>query len=227
MHVTDVNMHVTDVNMINTSLFASSQKITPRPPPSPRLRSASFTTNVLGVPCVAAHTRQRQGPRALRGSVCRDALASDAMLFTRASCQAAFDASNTTLTLLGLDRQLPWCAFCSLADALEAARHNPLAFLHLANPRTLCLVLHRHGPFGQLAQLGAIVHEGMRDVAALLAGRQLAGNATGAVAVERRGDELLVRVETLPLPPHVARALEHLLELALPPSSTWMKVSNF
>jgi hypothetical protein len=159
--------------------------------------------------------------------VCRDALASDAMLFTRASCQAAFDASNTTLTLLGLDRQLPWCAFCSLADALEAARHNPLAFLHLANPRTLCLVLQRHGPFGQLAQLGAIVHEGMRDVAALLAARQLAGNATGAVAVERRADELLVRVETLPLPPHVARALEHLLERALPPSSALMKVSNF
>jgi hypothetical protein len=73
---------------------------------------------------------------------------------------------------------------------MEAVRHNPLAFLHLANPRTLCLVLHRHGPFGQLVQLGAIVHEGMRDVAALLAARQLAGNATGAVAVERRADEL-------------------------------------
>ena len=26
-----------DVNMINTSLFAPSKKITPRPPPSPRL----------------------------------------------------------------------------------------------------------------------------------------------------------------------------------------------
>ncbi len=149
------------------------------------------------------------------------------MRFTRAICQPAFDASNTTLTLLGLERQLPQCVFCSLADALEAARHNPLAFLHLANPRTLCLVLQLHGPFGQLAQLGAIVHEGMRDLATLLAARQLAGNATGAVAVERRADELLVRVETLPLPPHVARALEHLLELALPPSSTWMKVSNF
>ena len=141
---------------INTSLFASSKKITPRSPPSPMLRSASFTTNVLGVPCVAAHTRQRQAARALRGSVCREALASDALRFTRASCQAAFDASNTTLTLLCLERQLPRCAFCSLADALEAALHNQLAFLHLANPRTLCLVLHRHGPFGQLAQLGAI-----------------------------------------------------------------------
>ena len=126
---------------INTSLFAPSKKITPRPPPSPRLRSASFTTNVLGVPCVAAHTQHRQAVRALRGSVCREALASDALGFTRASCQAAFDASNTT--------------FCSLADTLEAPPHNPMAFLHLANPRTLCLVLQRHGPFGQLAQLGA------------------------------------------------------------------------
>ena len=35
---------------------------------------------------------------------------------------------------------------------------------------------------------------------------------TGAVVVESRANELLVRVETLPLPPHVARALEHLLE---------------
>jgi hypothetical protein len=32
----------------------------------------------------------------------------------------AFDASNTTLTLLGLELQLPRCTFCSLADALEA-----------------------------------------------------------------------------------------------------------
>jgi hypothetical protein len=200
---------------INTSLFATSKKITPRTPPSPRLRSASFTTNVLGEPCVSAHSRQRQAARALRGSVCREALASDALRFTRASYQAAFDASNTT--------------FWSLADALEAARHNLLAFLHLANPRTLCLVLQCHGPFGQLAQLGAIVHEGMRDVAALLDARQLAGNATDAVAVERHADELLVRVETLPLPPHVARAMEHLLERALPPStsSAQMKVSNF
>jgi hypothetical protein len=49
----------------------------------------------------------------------------------------------------------------------------------------------------------------MCDVTALLAARQL-------VPVERRADELLVRVETLPLPPHVARTLEHLLERDLP-----------
>jgi hypothetical protein len=161
--------------------------------------------------------------------VCREALASDVMRFTRASCQSAFNASNTTLTLLGLERQLPRCSFCSLADALEAALHNSLAFLHrrLANPRTLCLVLQHHGPFGQLAQLGVIVHEGVRDVAALLAGRQLAGNATRAVAVERRADELLVRIETLQLPPHVVCTLEHLLECAMPHLERGMKVSNF
>ena len=108
---------------------------------------------------------------------------------------------------------------------MEETRHNPMAFLHLANPCTLCLVLHRHGPFGQLAQLGAIVHEGVRDVAALLAGRQLAGNVTGAVAVERRADELLVHIETLQLPPHVAGAPARARAAA--PRAMGMKVSNF
>jgi hypothetical protein len=157
-------------------------------------------------------------------SVCRDALASDALLFTRASCQAAFDASNVTLALLGLERQLPACAFCSLADALEAARHNPLAFLHLLTPRTLGLVLQRHGPLGQLARLGGIVHEGVREVAALLAARRLAGNASDAsraVAVERRAGELLVRVEALPLPPHVARAGAPARARAAAPRARW------
>jgi hypothetical protein len=100
-------------------------------------------------------------------SVCRDALASDALLFTRALCQAAWDASNETLALLGLQRQLPPCAFCSLADVLEAARHNPLAFLHLASPRTLGLVLQRHGPLAQLGALGGTVLEGVRELASV------------------------------------------------------------
>ncbi len=65
--------------------------------------------------------------------MCCEALKIDALHFTPASCQTAFDASNTTLTLLGLELQLPQCAFCSLVDELEAARHNLLAFLHLAN----------------------------------------------------------------------------------------------
>ncbi len=130
-------------------------------------------------------------------SVCRDTLASNALRFTRASCQAAFDLSNATLALLGLERQLPPCVVCSLTEAMETARYNPLALLHLANPRTLGLVLHRHGPFGQLAQLHGVVHEGVREVAVLLAGRRIAGNATGAVTVDRCVGELLVRVETL------------------------------
>jgi hypothetical protein len=102
-----------------------------------------------------------------------------------------------------------------------------MAFLHLANQRTLCLVLQGHGPIGQLAQLDAIVHEGVRDVAALLAARQLTGNSTGAVAVDRCADELLVRVETLQLPPHVVCVMEHLLERMCRTSSVRMKVSNF
>jgi hypothetical protein len=71
-----------------------------------------------------------------------------------------------------------------------------------------------NGPFGQLTQLGAIVHEGVRDVAELLAARQLAGNVMRAVSVERGANELLVLVETLQLPPHVTLALEHLLDRA-------------
>ena len=145
--------------MINTSLFAPSKKITPQPPPSPRLRSASFTTNVLGVPCVAAHTRQRQGARALRGSVCREALASDALRFTRASCQSAFDASNTTLMLLGLERHLPRCAFCSLSEALEEARHNPC---WENNPMLTWEDLMSTWDFFQNAMLGKKCHVDMR-----------------------------------------------------------------
>ena len=141
--------------------------------------------------------------------MCREALASDALQFTCANCQAAFDAKQHDA-----DAARPPSAAGGLADTLEAAQHNHLEFLHLANQRTLCLVLQCHGPFGQLTQLGAIVHEGVRDVAELLAARQLAGNVMRAVAVERGDNELLVRVETLQLPPHVTLALEHLLERA-------------
>lgn len=148
-------------------------------------------------------------------SVCRDALASEALPFTRLSCQKAFDASNATLVLLGLDRQLPPCALCSYADALDAARQNPLAALHLMSPHMLIIVLRRHGPFGQLAQLSSVVRSGVRDVSALLSrnGRE---NASRAVAIERRAGAFLVRVGHAAVPPHVARALEHLLENLLP-----------
>jgi hypothetical protein len=53
--------------------------------------------------------------------VCREALASDAMLFTRASCQAAFDASNTTA--LASDAMLFTRASCQAAfDASQKLR---------------------------------------------------------------------------------------------------------
>jgi len=153
---------------------------------------------------VAAHSRQLQASRALRGSVCSEVLA---------SCQAAFDASNTTLTMLGLERQLPRCVFCSLAEALEAARHNQLAFLHLENQRTLCLVLQRHWPFGQLAQLGAIMHEGVRDVAALQAGRAPAGGErdgrSRGRAPRRRAPGARRDAATAPARAGATRALEH------------------
>ncbi len=57
---------------------------------------------------------------------------------------------------------------CSYADAFEAARQNPLAVLHLMSPHMLIIVLWRHGPLGQLAQLGSVVRSCVRDVSALL-----------------------------------------------------------
>lgn len=149
-------------------------------------------------------------------SVCRDALASESLRFTRVRCQEAFDASNATLVLLGLERLLPPCAFCSFADAVEAARHNPLAVLRLANPRMLALVLQRHGLSGQIAQLGALVHGGIGELSALLASQRRAGNATRVVAIQRQGAATVVRVEDTVIPPHVARTLELLLESLLP-----------
>jgi hypothetical protein len=80
----------------------------------------------------------------------------------------------------------------------HACQEQSLAVCRAGSVSATLSALQGHGPFGQFAQLDAIVHEGVRDVAALLAVRQLAGNATGAVAVERSADELLVRVETLP-----------------------------
>jgi hypothetical protein len=145
-------------------------------------------------------------------SVCRDALLSDNLRYTRISCQEAFDNSNETLVMLGLDRQLPPCTLCSFADALEAAKHNPIAVLHLLNPQVLKLVLQRHGPFPQLAQLGAAVLHGLQEFSAVLARR----NASQVVFIERSAGTTRVRVQDTAVPPHIARALEHLLESTLP-----------
>jgi hypothetical protein len=63
---------------------------------------------------------------------CRDALVSEALPNTRTACQANFDSSRATLELLGLERQLPACSFCSLTDAIEAIRSNPIAVYMLS-----------------------------------------------------------------------------------------------
>ena len=145
-------------------------------------------------------------------SVCRDALLSNTLYYTRISCQEAFENSNQTLALLGLDRQLPPCTLCSFADALQAVRHNPVAVLHILNPHVLRVVLQRHGPFVQATQLATAFHSSMQEFSSALARR----NASQVVFIERAGDLLRVRVQDTTVPPHIARALEHLLESVLP-----------
>jgi len=145
-------------------------------------------------------------------SVCRDALLSEALPYTRAACQDAFDESNATLQLLELQGQLPTCTFCSFADALDAARHNPVAMLQLASPRALSIILQRHGVLQRTAQLGAVVHGGLRELAASMSNR----NASQIVIVQRNAGTITVRVSDASVPAHIARALEQFLENVLP-----------
>jgi len=136
---------------------------------------------------------------------CLDALVSDSLPHTRASCQALFDSSSATLALLGLARQLPPCALCSFDDALDATRRNPLAvFSVVSNPHTLSTVLRRHGPLHRFNKLFDSLHLGVRTAA----GRISAANAAGLVTVERGADSVVVHVDDTVIPPPVARALE-------------------
>jgi hypothetical protein len=150
-----------------------------------------------------------EAPRAVNYSstdpACLDALVSDALPNTRASCQALFDSSSATLTLLGLDRQLPLCALCSFHDAMDATRRNPLAVLRLVtNPGMISVVLRRHGPGSRFLQLFGLLHSGMHTAAARIA----AASADGLVEVERGPGAIVVRVDDSVLPAPVARALE-------------------
>ena len=136
---------------------------------------------------------------------CLDALVSNSLPHTRASCQARFDSSSATLALVGLDRQLPPCALCSFDDALDATRRNPLAVLRVvSSPHVLATILRRHGPVDRLLKLLASLHAGIHTAA----GRITAANAAGLVAVERGPGSIVVRVDDTVLPPSVARALE-------------------
>jgi hypothetical protein len=136
---------------------------------------------------------------------CLDALVSDALPHTRASCQALFDSSSATLALLGLERQLPPCALCSFSDALDATRRNPLAVLRLvSNLEMLAAVLSRHGPVERSLKLLTSLHAGIHTAAA----RITAAHAAGLVTVERGAGAVVVRVDDTVLPAPVARALE-------------------
>lgn len=79
-------------------------------------------------------------------SSCRDALVSENLPFTRAVCQANFENSLTTLQLLGLERQLPPCAFCSLTVCLELCSDSNRLCLP-RYPSAKCTKSCRDSPF--------------------------------------------------------------------------------
>ena len=136
---------------------------------------------------------------------CRDALVSEALPHTRASCQAMFDSSRATLLVLGLERQLPPCALCSFTDALQATRSNPLAVLRvLSSPTMLATVARRHGPAERALQLLLSLHGGLAGAVQRIA----AVDAASIVTIENTAGVVLVHVDDTVLPPPVARALE-------------------
>ena len=99
-----------------------------------------------------------------RDPLCRDALRTPALAETRSACAAALRRSNQTIAALGLERSLPPCALCSLADAVHAAETNPVAALHLLIHAPV--VLARHGPLAQAAAVFAAACEGAQRLAA-------------------------------------------------------------
>jgi hypothetical protein len=76
---------------------------------------------------------------------CRDALVSEILPYTRASCQANHERSQATMALLGLDKLLPQCSLCSVTDAIDAARSNPLCCVSSAAPQgaACCAAYHQ------------------------------------------------------------------------------------
>ena len=149
-------------------------------------------------------------------STCRDALHSDLFPYTRIRCQEAFDASNATLALLGLHRQLSACTLCSIADLVEATHRNPLGITHLFAPSALAMVLSRHGPVEQAVRFSSIWYRELRAVARHVVRQRARHNYTQVVFVERSTSGVTVTVDDAVIAPHIARALEHWLEAVLP-----------
>jgi hypothetical protein len=136
---------------------------------------------------------------------CRDALLSDALPNTRTACQANFDSSRATLELLGLERQLPACSFCSLTDAVEAIRGNPIAVLRmLSSAKMLFTVVRRHGPAERAAHLLWTLHSGLSKAVQRMAD----DDAASLVSVHEVDGVRVVNVDDTVLPAPIARALE-------------------
>jgi hypothetical protein len=136
---------------------------------------------------------------------CRDALESQALPNTRAACQANFDNSRATLNLLGLERQLPACSFCSLTDAIEAIRSNPLAVMRmLSSAEMLLTVVRRHGPAERAAHLFMTLHSGLSKAVQRITDT----DASALVDVHEADGVRVVNVDDTVLPAPIARALE-------------------
>lgn len=136
---------------------------------------------------------------------CRDALVSEALPNTRAACQANYDHSRATLELLGLERVLPACSFCSLTDAIEATRSNPLAVMRmLSSANMLLTVVRRHGPAERAAHMFLTLHSGLGKAVQ----RMTDADAASLVAVHQVDGAAVVNVDDTVLPAPIARALE-------------------
>jgi hypothetical protein len=136
---------------------------------------------------------------------CRDALESQALPNTRAACQANFDNSRATLNILGLERQLPACSFCSLTDAIEAIRSNPLAVMRmLSSAEMLFTVVRRHGPAERAAHMFMTLHSGLSKAVQRITDT----DASALVDVHEADGVRVVNVDDTVLPAPIARALE-------------------
>jgi len=138
-------------------------------------------------------------------SSCRDALVSENLPFTRAACQANFQNSRATLKLLGLERQLPPCTFCSLTDIIDATRSNPISMMRmLINGNMLLTVLRRHGPTEKMSQLFLTLHTGLAKAVQRLSDK----DAASVVSVHTIQGATIVQVDDTVFPAVIARALE-------------------
>ena len=80
-------------------------------------------------------------------ALCQDALASDAMPHTRASCVALYHESQLTVHELGLEDTLPACAFCGVEDAFAAFVLRPQNMIALTtNISAVVKIAARHTP---------------------------------------------------------------------------------